>query len=68
MKFQVVCTYSRTDKRQLWRVASREFESRRDAENWKNWCITEWKLEHPRKVRDVPKFFVVALDLPEDIE
>jgi hypothetical protein len=48
VSFHVLRTYSHTDKRCLWKVESRPFVRREDADFWKEFVEKEYKTEHPK--------------------
>jgi hypothetical protein len=56
MSYYVLRTYSRTDRRKLWKVESRPFSRKGDAESWCEFERKQWVKEHP-KTKAV--FFVV---------
>jgi type IV secretory pathway VirD2 relaxase len=55
----VMRTHSHTDRQQLWKVMSRGFPTRLQAETWMNWCeVNEKNKDH--------KFFIVFKEEEED--
>ena len=52
-------TVSHTSKQVLWQVASRPFTTRQDAENWCEFCQSDYLADNPRGAH---KFFVIETD------
>lgn len=52
-------TVSHTAAHVLWQVMSKPFDTRQDAENWRDFCESDYAEDHPK---DTHKFFVIETD------
>lgn len=59
--FLVMRTHTRSHlaTQVLWRVESRPFATRQEAEGWREFCESEYLEEHPRGPH---RFFVIETD------
>lgn len=54
--YYVMRTHSHTDRQCLWKLMSRRFKERFDAEQWMDWCI----IEDQKYCRKKHEFFVIS--------
>lgn len=59
--FLVMSTHTRSHAAStvLWRVVSRPFNTRREAEWWRDFCLSQHQEEHPKSPH---RFFVIETD------
>lgn len=59
--FRVMRTHTRSPvaRHLLWQVASRPFNTRQEAEDWRDFCTSEYRDEHPQGSH---VFFVIETD------